>query len=170
MSPAERISPVSVPILASRRVLLAATAFAAVGSAQGQPSGDPTQLLTLMERYAVALHWNNVDALVALYTADGVDMRENFPAAVGPEALRAAYRQVFATLKLDMRFDIQQTEVSSDVAWLRATSKGRIRTLATGADTEESFNSLVVFGREGGTWKIRCYLYASNRPGTGIPQ
>jgi hypothetical protein len=69
-----------------------------------------------------------------------------------------------------MRFDIQQTEVSSDVAWLRATSKGRIRTLATGADTEESFNSLVVFGREGGTWKIRCYLYASNRPGTGIPQ
>jgi ketosteroid isomerase-like protein len=170
MSPAERISPVSIPVLASRRVLLAAAAFAAVGSAKGQPAGDPTQLLTIMERYAVALRWNNVDALVALYTADGVFMRENLPAAVGTEALRAAYRQVFATLKVDVRFDIQQTEVSESMAWLRATSKGRIRTLATGADREESFNDLVVFGREGGTWKIRCYLYASNRPGTGTPQ
>jgi ketosteroid isomerase-like protein len=170
MSPAERISPVSVPVLASRRVLLAATAFAAIGSAKGQPSGDPTQLLTVMERYAVALRWNNVDALVALYTADGVFMRENLPAAVGTEALRAAYRQVFTTLKVDLRFDIQQTEVSEDMAWLRATSKGRIRTLATGVDTDESFNDLVMFGRERGTWKIRCYLYASNKPGTGTPQ
>jgi len=97
-------------------------------------------------------------------------MRENLPAAVGPEALRAAYRQVFATLKVDVRFDIQQTEVSEGMAWLRAISKGRIRTLATGAGREESFNDLVVFGREGGTWKIRSYLYASNRPGTGTPQ
>ena len=160
----------SVPALASRRVLLAATAFAAMGSAKAQPSADPTQFLTIMERYAVALRWNNVDALVALYTTDGVFMRENLPAAVGAEALRAAYRQVFATLKVDLRFDIQQTEVSDDVAWLRATSKGRIRTLATGVDSDESFNNLVIFGRERGAWKIRCYLYASNRPGTGTPQ
>ena len=160
----------SAPALASRRILLAATAFAVTGSARGQPSGDPAQLLSIMERYAVALRWNNVDALVALYTTDGVFMRENLPAAVGTEALRAAYRQVFATLKVDLRFDVQQTEVSEDMAWLRATSKGQIRTLATGADRNESFNDLVVFGRERGTWKIRCYLYASNRPGTGTPQ
>ena len=156
--------------LASRRVLLAVTALAAVGSAKSQPTADSTKVLTLMERYAVALRWNNVDALVALYTADGAFMRDNLPAAVGAEALRAAYRQVFATLKVDLRFDVQQVEVSADVAWLRATSKGRIRTLATGVDHDESFNDLVVFGQENGIWKIRCYLYASNRPGTGIPQ
>ena len=56
------------------------------------------------------------------------------------------------------------------MAWLRATSKGRIRTLATGVDREESFNISSYSGANGGTWKIRCYLYASNRPGTGIPQ
>jgi ketosteroid isomerase-like protein len=155
---------------ASRRVLLAAAAFAAVGTAKGQTSGDANQILSIMERYAVALRWNNVDALVALYTTDGVFMRENLPAAVGAEALRAAYRQVFAALKVDLSFDVQQTEISADVAWLRATSKGRIRTLATGVDSDESFNSLVIFGRESGTWKIRCYLYASSKPGTGIPQ
>ena len=56
------------------------------------------------------------------------------------------------------------------MAWLRSTSKGRIKTLATGADAVESFNDLVVFRRDGGTWKIRCYLYASNKPGAGTPQ
>ena len=45
----------------------------------------------------------------------------------------------------------------------------KIRALATGADADESFNELVVFRREGGAWKIRCYLYASNKPGTGTP-
>ena len=162
----------SEPALASRRVLLAAAALAVVGSANAQTtsSGDAAQLAAIMERYAAALRSNNVEALVALYTANGVFMREDLPAAAGAEALRAAYRQVFATLKVDLRFEIQETEVAGDMAWLRAVSKGRIKTLATGKEADESFNGLTVFRREAGTWKIRCYLYASNKPGTGTPQ
>ena len=162
----------SDPILASRRVLLAAPALAVIGSASAQTSGvgDRAQLVAVMERYAAELDSNNVDALVALYTADGVFMRENLPAVAGREALRAAYRQVFMTLKVKLGFAIQEAEVAGDMAWLRALSKGRVRTLATGAEADESFNDLIVFRREGGTWKIRCYLYASNKPGTGTPQ
>jgi uncharacterized protein (TIGR02246 family) len=177
MSPAEGIQPVSdlahlVSRRASRRVLLASVAFAAVGSASAQTTGagDPAQLVTIMERYAAALRTNNVEALVALYTADGVFMREDLPAVVGRDALRAAYQKVFATLKVDLGFAIQETEVAGDMAWLRSTSKGRIKTLATGVDADESFNSLVVFRRDGATWKICCYLYASNKPGAGTPQ
>jgi ketosteroid isomerase-like protein len=158
--------------LASRRVLLAAAALGAVGAANAQTSGagDPYQLVAVMERYAASLNSNNVDVLVTLYTADGVFMRENLPAVAGSDALRAAYRQVFATLKVDLRFAIQETEVAGDMAWLRSLSKGRIKTLATGVEADESFNDLVVFRREGGTWRIRCYLYASNKPGRGTPQ
>lgn len=161
----------SEPALAPRRILLAATVLAGIGSANAQTSsGDPAQLVSIMERYAAALRSNNVEALVALYAADGVFMREDLPAVAGTEALRASYRQVFATLKVDLRFAIQETEVAGDMAWLRTTSKGRIKTLATGVEADESFNGLVVFRREGGTWKIRCYLYASNKPGAGAPQ
>jgi uncharacterized protein (TIGR02246 family) len=156
--------------LASRRVLLAGAALAAVGVARAQPTDDPAQLVALMERYAAALRGNNVEALVALYAPDGVFMRENLPAVVGTEALRAAYRQVFATLKVDLAFEIQETEVVGDLAWLRGVSRGRIRTLSTGAEATESFNQLVVFRRLGGVWRIRSYMYASDRPGTGTPQ
>jgi uncharacterized protein (TIGR02246 family) len=159
--------------LASRRVLLAAAAVAVAGSVNAQSktsAADPAELIALMERYAGALRTNNVDALAALYTADGVFMRENQPAVSGRQAVRAAYRQVFAALKLDLRFEVQEVEAAGDMAWLRGVSKGRIRTLATGVEANESFNELIVLRRDAGTWKIRCYLYASSKPGAGTPQ
>jgi len=161
---------VSNPSRTSRRVLLAGAAVAMVGStARAQTSDDPAQLLALMERYAAGLRWGTADALVALYTSDGVFIRDNLPAAAGTEALRAAYRQVFATLKLDLAFEIKETEVAADMAWLRATSKGRVKTLASGVETTESFNDVVIFRRTAAGWKIRCYMYNAAK-GAGIPQ
>ena len=162
----------SDPARTPRRILLAAAAFAAVGgthSTHAQPApGNPHELVAIMERYAEALRTNNVEALVAMYTDDGVFMREDLPAAVGRAALRAAYREVFATLKVDLRFDIHETEVAGDMAWLRSTSKGLIRILASGRDAQGSFNSLTVFKRQAGVWKIRCTIYASNKPLPGV--
>lgn len=155
----------------SRRGLLAGAAVTLIAiKALAQPAGDPAQLVSIMERYAAALRSNNVEALVALYAVDGVFMREDMPAVVGRDALRAAYRQVFATLKVDVAFTIQETEAVGDVAWLRATSKGKIKVLATGVETSNSFGELVVFRREQGVWRIRSYMYASNQPGAGTPK
>ena len=140
-----------------------------VSSAQAQPSDDPAQLLAIMERYAAGLRWGTADALVALYTSDGVFIRDNLPAAAGTEALRAAYRQVFATLKLDLAFAIKETEVAGDMAWLRATSTGRIKTLASGVEATELFNDVFIFRRTPAGWKIRCYMYNASK-GAGTPQ
>ncbi len=161
----------SSPSHASRRAaLLAGAAVAMIGStAHAQPSDDPAQLLAIMERYAAGLRWGAADALVALYTSDGVFIRDDLPAASGTEALRAAYRQVFATLKVDLAFDIKETEVAGDMAWLRATSKGRIKTLASGVEATETFNTVVIFRRTAAGWKIRCYMYNASK-GSGTPQ
>jgi uncharacterized protein (TIGR02246 family) len=157
--------------VASRRALLAVVAaFALVGGARAQGPDDPAQLVAIMDGYAAGLRANNVEALVALYASNGVFMRDNMQAVVGRDALRQAYREVFATLKVDLAFTIQEAEVAGDMAWLRATSSGRIRTLATGMENAESFNLVVVFRRETGAWKIRNYIYASSRPGTGPAQ
>ena len=125
---------VSDPSRTARRALLAGAAVAMIGGgARAQPSDDSAQLLAIMQRYAAGLRWGTADALVALYTADGVFIRDDLPAATGADALRAAYRQVFATLKLDLAFEIKETEVTGDMAWLRATSKGRLLTIVTDA-------------------------------------
>ena len=153
---------------ASRRALLAAAAvFSLSGGARAQVADDSARLVAIMDSYAAGLRAKNVEALVALFASNGVFMRDNMPAVVGRDALRVAYREVFATLKVDLAFTIQETEVAGDMAWLRATSSGRIRTLATGMETAEAFNLVVVFRREAGAWKIRNYIYASSRPGMG---
>jgi ketosteroid isomerase-like protein len=159
------------PLSLARRALLSSVAVvAAAGTALAQPAADAAPLAAIMERYAAALRGNDVEALVGLYAGDGVFMRENLPAVAGTDALRAAYRDIFATLRVDLSFEIREAEVAGDMAWLRGISRGRIKVLATGSETSESFNQLIVFRRVGGTWKIRCYLYASDKPGTGTPR
>jgi uncharacterized protein (TIGR02246 family) len=161
------IMPAHASLPSRRALLAAAAAISVVGTAQAQGSDDPARLVAIMDSYAAALRANNVEALVALYASNGVFMRDNMPAVVGREALRAAYREVFATLKVDLGFTIQETEVSGDMAWLRATSSGRIRVLATGMESAEAFNLVVIFRREAGAWKIRNYIYATSQPGVG---
>ena len=152
-----------------RSVIVAGASIAltigAASGAQAQSSTDAAPLRSIMEKYAAALRANDVDALVALYTANGVFMREDMPAVVGRDALRAAYRQIFATLKLDLTFDVVEAEIAGDMGWLRAVSKGKIKVLATGVETSNSFNEMIVFRREADGWKIRSCLYASNQPG-----
>lgn len=153
-----------------RRLALAAVATVGAAGASAQPAADSAQLVSIMERYAAALRANDVEVLVGLYAANGVFMREHLPASVGRDALRAAYREIFATLKVDLAFTIQEVEASGDMAWLRSTSRGTIRVLASGVESTDSFNALVVFRRESAGWKIRSYLYASERPGTQTPK
>lgn len=160
----------SNPSRTSRRALLAGAVVAMVGNnARAQTPDDSAQLLAIMERYAAGLRWGTADALVTLYTSDGVFIRDNLPAAAGTAALRAAYRQLFATLKVDLAFEIKEAEVAADMGWLRATSKGRIRTLASGVEATESFNDVVIFRRTPAGWKIRCYMHNAAK-GAGTPQ
>ena len=148
-----------------RRAMLLATAVAAVtGSAAADTASD---FQKIMDKYAAALASGDVEALVGLYSPKGVFMREEMKAVVGLDALRAAYKEVFAALKVDLQFTIREAEESGDMAWLRSVSKGTVKVLKTGVETKQGYNQLVVFRKEGGAWKIRAYLYGSNRPEPG---
>jgi uncharacterized protein (TIGR02246 family) len=153
--------------LVSRRLTLTALPFAVAGSAQAQSASaaDAAALASVVQRYAQALRSNDVEALVALYADDGVFMPESAPVAAGRAALRTAYRTIFGTLKLDLEFRVLESQASGDMAWVRSQSQGKVKTLATGVEVQASYNELCVFGRSSGTWKLRCFLYATTKPG-----
>jgi uncharacterized protein (TIGR02246 family) len=149
----------------TRRALCLAGMLAAfAGAAEAQPVPEFQRIL---DTYSAALDANDVEALVGLYSSNGVFMREGMKAAVGQDALRASYKAIFATLKVRLKFSPQEAEQSGELGWARALSTGTVKVLATGAETQESFNQLVVFRREGGAWKIRSYLFASDRSAPG---
>jgi uncharacterized protein (TIGR02246 family) len=145
-------------------MLLAAGVAAIAGDAAADSVSD---LQKIMDKYAAALGSGDVEALVGLYSPKGVFMREEMKAVVGQDALRAAYKEIFASLKVDLQFTIREAEESGDMAWLRSVSKGTVKILKTGVEAKQGYNQLVVFRKEGGAWKIRAYLYGSNRPEPG---
>ena len=142
----------------------AALLCALAGNAQAQPTAEFQKIL---DTYSKALDANDVETLVGLYSPNGVFMREDMPAVVGREALRASYKNVFATLKVGLSFKVQEAEQSGDLGWARSISTGKVKVLASGAETSESYNQLIVFRKEAGAWKIRSYLYASNKSAPG---
>jgi len=147
-----------------RAMLLAAGVAAIAGSAAADTVSD---LQKIMDKYATALTAGDVETLVGLYSPKGVFMREEMKAVVGHDALRAAYKEVFAALKLDLQFTTREAEEAGDMAWLRSVSKGTVKVLKTGVEAKQGYNQLVVFRKEAGAWKIRAYLYGSNRAEPG---
>jgi ketosteroid isomerase-like protein len=91
-------------------------------------------------------------------------MPQNAPAMAGRDAVRKAYEQVFATIRLAIRFEVSEVEVPGDQAWARTSSAGRTTVLANGQVLDERNNELFVFRREGGEWRIHRCLFASPRP------
>jgi uncharacterized protein (TIGR02246 family) len=151
-------------IMQRRTLFLAAAAVAAAGEVAADTAGD---LQKIMEKYAAALKAGDVETLVGLYSPKGVFMRDEMKAVVGQDALRAAYKEVFATLKVDLQFTVREAEEAGDMAWLHGVSKGTVKILKTGVEAKQGYNQLVVFRKEGGAWKIRAYLYGSNRTEPG---
>jgi len=147
-----------------RAVLLAAGVAAVAGSASADAASD---FQKIMDNYAAALASGDVEALVGLYSPKGVFMREEMKAVVGQDALRAAYKEVFATLNMNLQFTVREAEEAGDMAWLRSVSKGTVKLLKTGVETKQGYNQLIVLRREGGAWKIRAYLYGSSRSEPG---
>lgn len=118
----------------------------------------------VLKAYETALNGNDTNAILDLYGQDPVFMPQNAPALVGREAVRAGYEQVFATIKLDVRFDIHEVQELGDTAWARTSSAGRTRILANGAVVAEGNNELFIFRREQDAWRIHRYLFATNQP------
>ncbi|MCO3745881.1 SgcJ/EcaC family oxidoreductase [Pseudomonas aeruginosa] len=119
---------------------------------------------SILQSYETALNANDIDAILDLYGEAPVFMPQHAPALVGREAVRAGYQQVFASIKLQIRFDIREVEVIGDWAWARTSSAGRTRLLAEDVEIAEGNNELFVFRREHGHWKIHRYLFATNQP------
>ncbi|PHN61472.1 ketosteroid isomerase [Pseudomonas sp. ICMP 8385] len=119
---------------------------------------------SVLSLYETALNTNDIKTILDLYGSDPVFMPQHAPALVGRDAVQAGYQQVFATLKLNVKFTIHEIEEVGNWAWVRTSSAGITRILAAGLDVTEGNNELFVFRNEQGSWKIHRYLFATTQP------
>jgi uncharacterized protein (TIGR02246 family) len=126
---------------------------------------DKEAITALLACYAEALNASDTDAVMKLYTEDGVFMPQNFPSSVGADAVRQAYDAVFHAIQLTVKFHIKEVEpVSSEWAFARTNSAGTVSIHATGQSSTEANQELFVLHNVDGDWKIARYCFSTTNP------
>ena len=162
-------------VLRNSAVALGATALGAFipGPAEAHSKQQPrssdaqqrAEIVAVLKGYEQALNANDVEGVVALYTADAVLLPPNSPSAIGIDAVRATYTSIFQAIDLDLTFDVAEVNVvSPEWAFLRSNSTGSIVILANGAQVPSSNHELFVLQKVHGCWKLARYSFSSVLP------
>jgi uncharacterized protein (TIGR02246 family) len=120
----------------------------------------------LLAKYNAALNSSSTDAVMPLYTEDGVFMPPYSPSAVGFDALRRAYDAVFAAITLNVKFTIAEIiELTPEWAFARTNSAGTTLDHATGTKSAEGNQELFILRKDSdGSWKIARYSFSPTNP------
>ncbi|EPG5281411.1 TPA: SgcJ/EcaC family oxidoreductase [Pseudomonas aeruginosa] len=141
--------------------------FAAHTATAAPDTNVETAVTRQLERYEQALNASDVDAVMKLYARDPVFMPQHSLPAVGREAVRAAYRQVFAKIRLDIDFSIDEIRpLAPDWAFARTRSNGTVKVLGVDAPAGAETNQEVfLLHRENdGQWRFARYIFSTTNP------
>jgi uncharacterized protein (TIGR02246 family) len=120
----------------------------------------------VLANYQGALNDSDTDAVMRLYTEDGVFMPPYSQSAAGPAAVRQAYDAVFKAIKLSVKFTIAEVvEMAPNWAFARTNSAGTVTVHATGAKSAEANQELFILRKvRDGSWRIARYSFSTTNP------
>jgi uncharacterized protein (TIGR02246 family) len=129
-------------------------------------AADEAAIRSVLSSYQDALNASNTEAVMPLYTEDGVFMPPNNPSAVGKAAVRQAYDAVFRAIALTVKFTIAElVMMSPDWALVRTNSAGTNKINATGVVGAEGNQELFIFKKAAdGKWRIARYSFSTTNP------
>lgn len=128
-------------------------------------NANENAVAAVLAQYQDALNHADTDAVMKLYTSDGVFMPQNSPSRVGASEVRRAYDAVFKTIKLTVQFNVAEVvEVAPNWVFARTNSAGTVKVHATGSDGPEANQELFLFQKIDGAWKISRYCFSTTNP------
>lgn len=133
-------------------------------TAGAKETADTKAIRAVLTQYEQALNAADTNTIVQLYTADGIQMAPDFPAAVGSEAVTAAYAGTFKAISLNLTFTIDEVKLlGENTALLRSHSAGTLK--VNGADQPAgpaAFKELFVLNKQAnGQWKFSHYSFSA---------
>lgn len=147
-------------ILAS--LVLAAAAAPALVHAKDHT--DEQAIRQTLTRYESALNTSDTATIVDLYAKDGVQMAPDAPAAVGRDAVKAAYEGTFKAIALRLKFTVDEVKVLGKTsALVRSHSAGTLK--VNGIEQPAgpaAFKELFVLNKQAdGQWKFTHYSFST---------
>ncbi len=152
-----------VRYLSSVLGLVAVGAFSGIGIAA---AGDKAGIESTLAAYNKALNGGETSAVLSLYTEDGVFMPPYSQSAIGRDAVRNAYDNVFKELKFNVKFNIAELfQMAPTWAYVRTNSAGTTAHSSTGKTTSEANQELFIFKKgDDGRWRIARYSFSPTNP------
>jgi ketosteroid isomerase-like protein len=118
------------------------------------PGGSADPFAGLRQEWARDLHAKQIEASVALYTADS-DFISDAGRTHGTAAIRELYRKITSTFDSDITFTSRQVEVSGDLAYDSGSYTETLLVRATGKTQHMAGDYVTVYRRgKDGTWRI----------------
>ena len=127
-------------------------------------SAAPMNINEVIDQYEQSLNASDTESILKLYGKDPIFMPQHAPAQVGRDQVRAAYEQVFDTIKLNLKFTVHEIEAFGDLAYARTSSAGKKTIRANDDIVNEGDNELFIFRWEDGDWKIHRYIFSTSNP------
>lgn len=143
--------------------LVVATAISPV-FAGAKESADTKAIRDVLTQYEQALNAADTDKIVQLYTTDGVQMAPDAPAAVGRDAVTAAYAGTFKAISLHLKFTVEEVKLlGKNAALLRSHSDGTLKINGTDQPAgPAAFKELFVLNKQpNGQWKFSHYSFST---------
>ena len=122
------------------------------------------EIKLLLKTYETHLNASDAEAIVPLYTEDGMFMPTEAPTSKGAAQLLKGYQFVFDMIKLDVVFTVNEIVLAGDYAFAQTMSNGKTVIKATGDTVSESNRELFVFAKEDGAWRIARYMFNKTSP------
>lgn len=148
---------------------LSAALLAPLAATAGDvPAEQDTAAITQqLDRYEQALNASDLDAVMSLYAEDAVFMPQHRLPAVGRDAVREAYRDVFGAIRLNIDFNIDEVRLlSHDWAFARTRSNGTVKVLGSDHPVGPEANQEVflLHREDDGQWRFARYIFATTNP------
>lgn len=140
---------------------------------QARETEDRAAIQRLQQRYIAAAMSLDIDALLSLWTDDGVLLAPQHPPVTGHAALRKFYQQQQNDLgnveMLGYEEQWQEVRLLGDYAWQWGQIHARMRTGQSKAESSTVMNALRILRREeNGAWKVARAIYNEAQASTSI--
>ena len=117
------------------------------------------EIQNLLTTYQRGLNEGDVDLVRSVYADDAVFIGQPFPTATGQEEIVTLYADVFSKLDFNVKFDIQDIELSGDLGFLRTRSHGTIAPKGQEPEGGEGNREVFVLKKIDGEWKFYRYIF-----------
>ena len=117
------------------------------------------EIQDLIETYQRSLNGGDLDLVRAVYADDAMFIGQPFPTATGIEEIVATYTEAFSKMDFDVKFDIQEVELSDDLGFVRTRSHGTIVPKGQTPEGGEGNREVFVVKKIDGQWKFYRYIF-----------